>query len=104
MVSSATILIKTPTLKYYDKGFITKYTNYTKVEIFNAGVAILTLKIYENKICKDTFECQSLKSFNAEYFSSNYKDDFIKELFEKNEKNTIFRDKTNSILIKIKRD
>lgn len=103
-MSSATILIKTPSLKYYDKGFISIYNDYTQVEILSAGTTILNLKMYNNRICRDTFECQSFKSFNKEFLSGEYKDSFIKELFEKKEKNTIFRDKKNSILIKILRD
>ncbi|XOB62073.1 hypothetical protein ACMC56_15965 [Campylobacterota bacterium DY0563] len=104
MVSSATILIKTPKLKFYDKGFISIYNNYTQVEILTAGTTILKLKMYEDKICKDFYSCQSFKSFNKEFLNENYKETFIKDLFERNEKNTIFRDKENNILIKIQRD
>jgi len=104
MVSSATILIKTPKLKFYDKGFISRYKNYTEVEILSAGTVVLKLKLYKDKICRDTFRCQNYKTFNKEFLSNEYKDIFIKELFEKNEKNTIFRDRKNSILIKILRD
>lgn len=78
---SATILIKTPTLKFYDKGFIKIYPNHTHVTIFSAGTAVLELKIYENRICKDTFECQSFKAFNKAYLHASYEDDFIKKLF-----------------------
>lgn len=104
LVSSATILIKTPKLKFYDKGFISKFQNYTEVQILSAGTAVLKLKIYEDKLCRDTFECQTLDSFNREYLSSSYEDNFLKELFEKDEKEIIFKDKENSILIKIKKD
>lgn len=104
VVSSATILIKTPKLKFYDKGFISIYNNYTQVEVLSAGTTILELKIYKDKVCKDSYNCQSFKSFNKEFLNENYKETFIKELFEKNEKNTIFRDKKNNILIKILRD
>lgn len=91
-------------MKFYDKGFISKYQNFTKVEVFNAGVAVLSLKLYDNQVCHDTFECQSSKVFNAEYLSTTYKENFLKELFEKKEKEIIFRDKKNGILIKIKKD
>lgn len=104
VVSSATILIKTPKLKFYDKGFISIYNNYTQVEVLSAGVTVLKLKMYGDKICKDTFECQDFNTFNKEFLSSDYKNTFIKELFEKKEKNTVFRDKKNSILIKIQKD
>ena len=34
------------------------------------------MKIYEDKICRATFECQDLKTFNKENLSSTYEDDF----------------------------
>lgn len=104
VVSSATILIKTPKLKFYDKGFISIYNNYTQVEVLSAGVTVLKLKMYDDKICKDTFACQDFKTFNKEFLSVDYKNTFIKELFEKKEKNTVFRDTQNNILIKIQKD
>ena len=97
-------MIKTPKMKFYDKGFITKSRDYTKVQIFSAGTSVLSLKIYDNQICKDTFKCQSLKSFNDEFLNKSYKDTFIKELFDNEDKEIIHRDKKNNILIKIKKD
>lgn len=91
-------------MKFYDKGFIFKYDDYTQVQIFSAGTAILDLKIYDDKICRSTFKCQDLKSFNSENLSSSYPDNFLKELFERNEKEVVFSDKPNNILIKILRD
>ncbi len=101
---SATILLKTPTMKFYDKGFITKYSDHTQVQIFSAGNMVLSLDIYEDRICKSTFECLSLKEFNKQNLNASYKDTFIKELFEKADKNVIFKDKKAGILIKIIRD
>jgi len=91
-------------MKFYDKGFIYKYKDFTQVQIFNAGTAILDMKIYEDKICRATFKCQDLKTFNKENLSSSYADNFLKELFERNERNTTHKDIENDILIKIKRD
>lgn len=102
--NSATILIKTPKMKFYDKGFISKYEDYTQVQIFSAGTVVLNLKIYDNQICRDTFECQSLKAFNRQNLDKSYDDMFLKELFDKNEKEVIYRDKQKGILIKILRD
>lgn len=102
--SSATILLKTPALKYYDKGFITKYDNYTQVQIFSAGISILNLKLYEDKVCSDTFSCLDNKSFNKQYLHKSYEGPFLKKLFEKEDKNIVFRDRENRILIKVKRD
>lgn len=91
-------------MKFQDKGFIYKYKDFVKVQIFNAGLAVLDMKIYEDKICKSTFECQDLDSFNKENLGKNYKTSFLKDLFEENKKESLFEDKENKILIKIRRD
>lgn len=104
ITSSATILIKTPAMKFYDKGFIFKYKDYTQVQIFTAGTVILDMKIYEDRVCRSTFECQDLKTFNRNNLHKSYDDRFLKELFERNQKEVVFRDKKNRILIKIRRD
>lgn len=91
-------------MKFHDKGFIYKYKDYTQVQIFNFGVAILDMKIYENKICKSTFQCQDSKTFNKENLSSSYKSSFLKELFDKEDKEIIHKDSQNNILIKITKD
>ncbi|QEP35543.1 hypothetical protein [Malaciobacter pacificus] len=102
--SSATILIKTPNMKFYDKGFIYKYEHYTQVQIFSAGTVVLDMKIYDDRICSSTFRCQDFKTFNKENLHSSYKENFIKELFEKNDKEILYRDKAHGILIKILKD
>ncbi|MDD2894943.1 MAG: hypothetical protein PHG81_02885 [Aliarcobacter sp.] len=91
-------------MKFYDKGFIYKFKEYTQVQIFSAGTAVLDMKIYEDKVCRTTFKCQDLATFNKENLSSTYPDNFIKELFERNQKDVIHRDKEHNILIKIIRD
>ncbi len=102
--TSATILIKTPTMKFYDKGFISSFEDYTQVQIYSAGKTVLDLKIYENRVCKSTFECESSKEFNKKYLHSSYKENFLKSIFDDKKKDTIFRDKEHNILIKIKKD
>lgn len=101
---SATILIKTPTMKFYDKGFISQFTNYTQVQIFSAGTMVLNLDIYDDRICKSTFECLSLKEFNSQNLDESYDEKFVKNLFDKKEKKIVFKDKEKGILIKITRD
>lgn len=91
-------------MKFYDKGFISEYNNFTQVQIFSAGTIVLSLEIYEDRICKDTFECQNLESFNREFLHKSYDKQFLKNLFEKEEQEIIHRDKDNRILIKISRD
>jgi len=91
-------------MKFYDKGFINKYDKYTQVQIFSAGTIVLDMKIYENKICKSTFKCQDLKTFNKENLNESYDEAFLKNLFDKNQKEIIHKDRENNILIKIRRD
>ena len=101
---SATILIKTPKMKFYDKGFVSIFPFYTQLQVFSAGSLVLDLKVYEDRICKSTFKCLSPKAFNEEFLHSSYKEDFFKKLIEKKEKKIILRDKKNHILIKILKD
>ena len=97
---SSVILFKTPTMKFYDSGFITKYDNHFHLQIFNVGQLILNLEIYQDKICKGTLQCMSVKDFNSKYFHSTYKDDFLYNPFL--QENIYFKDKKNNILIKVK--
>lgn len=91
-------------MKFYDRGFISKYDDHINVQIFSAGTSILTLDIFDDRICKDSLQCQSSSSFNKEFLHKSYKKNFLKELFSQNKKQTIFRDKQNHILIKILKD
>lgn len=97
-------MIKTPNMRFYDTGFINRYKDYTQVQIFAAGKSILNLKMYKNQICSDTFSCLDYKSFNKQYLNSSYENGFIKKLFEKDDKDIIFRDRQNSILIKVRKN
>jgi len=98
--NSVVVLLKTPLLKFHDKGFLTKYDDFIDLQIFTAGQLVLELKIYKDKICKDSFRCIDSKEFNSIYFDSSYKNDFLYELF--NKEKIYFKDKKNKILIKIK--
>ena len=91
-------------MKFNDKGFIFKFKDYTQVQIFSAGVAILDMKIYEDKVCKSTFKCQDLDTFNKENLSSTYPKNFLTSLFDKKDKEIVHKDIKNNILIRIKRD
>ena len=42
---SSTVIFKTPNMKFYDKGFITKYDDFIQLQIFNVGNLVLDLKI-----------------------------------------------------------
>jgi len=99
VTSSHTILIKTPNMKFYDKGFISKYDDYIGLQIFQVGNIVLDLKIYKNTICQSTLKCISAKEFNKKYLYNSYKDDFLYNLFS--QKKIYFKDRMHNILIKV---
>ncbi|MEA3553371.1 MAG: hypothetical protein U9R39_03080, partial [Campylobacterota bacterium] len=70
-------------MKFYDKGFITKYEDNVHLQIFNAGQMVLNIKIYKDEVCQGTLQCISAKEFNNQYFHPSYKDDFLYNLFSK---------------------
>jgi len=87
-------------MKFYDKGFITKYEDNIHLQIFNVGNLVLNLKIYKDEVCQGTLQCISSEEFNKQYFHTSYKDDFLYNLFSKNK--IYFKDRENNILIKVK--
>ena len=99
---SVVVIFKTPIFKFYDRGFITKYDSKIHLQIYNAGQVGLNLIIYKNRVCQSTFECMEAKEFNKKYLSSDYSDDFLYKLFNKNK--VYFKDKKNKIFIKVKND
>jgi len=100
--NSATVIFKTPNMKFYDKGFITTYDDYIHLQVFSAGTIVLNLEIYENRICQSTLKCLSGEDFNKQYLSKDYEDNFLYNLFSRN--NIKFKDKKNNILIKVIND
>ena len=92
---SSTIIIKTPTMKYYDKGFIFYYEDYVKLQLLNIGKVILDLEIYPDKVCKSTFKCISSQEFNKEYLHTTYTNDFLYQLFKRKKIN--YKDRKNNI-------
>lgn len=100
ITESHTILIKTPQMKFYDKGFISQYEDYIHLQIFQVGNVVLDLKIYKDTICQSTLECISAREFNDKYLHNSYKDDFLYNLFS--QKKIYYKDTINNILIKVK--
>ncbi len=102
--NTATIVIKTPTMKFYDKGFINYYDDHVYLQILSAGNVVLDLKVYEDEVCKDALRCMSSNEFNKQYIISSYEENFLYKLLTQNKKEIIFRDRPNGILIKILKD
>lgn len=98
------IFIKTKQLKYNDKCFISKFDDNLKLQIYNAGIVLVELEIYDDKICKN-YMCMSSKEFNEQNFGENYKDDFLKNILEDALKSDVnFEDKENKIKIEITKE
>ena len=87
-------------MKFYDKGFITRYDDNIHLQIFTVGQLVLNLKIYKDEVCEGTLQCISSKEFNQKYFHISYKDDFLYNLFLEDKIN--FKDRRNQIMIKVK--
>lgn len=98
------ILIKTKQLKYNDKCFVSKFDDHLKLQIYNSGVVLIELDVYNEKICKN-YMCISSKEFNEQNFGKNYKDDFLKNILEDALKSDVnFEDKENKIKIEITKE
>ena len=97
----AIVIFKTPSMKFYDKGFVKAFDDYVNLQIYNSGQVALNIDIYNDKICKGFLQCQSSKEFNKRFLSSTYKDNFLYELFKS--KKVYFKDKQNGIFIKVRK-
>ena len=91
-------------MKFYDKGFINYYEDYVYLQILSAGTVVLDLKVYKDEVCKDFLQCMDSSEFNKQYINSTYEKEFLFNLLTQNQKEIIFRDKENGILIKILKD
>jgi hypothetical protein len=97
--TSATVLLKVNGLKLYDKGFITKFNDKINITVFSFGEVILNLDVYKDRVCETTFKCIDSKTFNKNYLSPTYNDDFLYQLLL--QEKIDFKDKKNSIRIKV---
>lgn len=72
--TSKTIFFSTKDFKFYDLGFIKTYPNHTTLEIFNAGVLLLQMECYANKVCLNQ-TCYSKDSFMRRLLGDSHFDD-----------------------------
>jgi len=131
--SAATIIMKTPKIKFADAGYVRSNEDVVALELFSAGHAVGKFEI-ENLVCVDGEGCMRKSSFNEAYLNRHYPDTLMenvlrgKPIYEsenllKNEhgfeqhimneyveikykvspNQTYFKDRTNKILIKIKK-
>ncbi len=96
---SATIVFKTPSLKFYDQGFIERYEDSVRLTILNLGVVIADMTIYKDKVCKNFVLCYDGDVFNDNFLNKSYAKDFLYTLFTQDD--ISFKDPENGILIKV---
>jgi len=130
---TATIILKTPKIKFADMGYIRSNNNLVALELFSAGQAVGRFEI-ENLVCVEGEGCMRKSSFNEEYLNVHYPDTLMEDVlrgvpiydglnisknehgFKQNilneyvnikykvsENQSYFKDRSNGILIKIKK-
>jgi len=75
------IVMKMPSIKYADQGFISTSSGMTKVEIYSSGTAVMRLEITSSSVCSGSFACMSKRAFNQKFLSASYPDDTIGRIF-----------------------
>jgi len=72
------VLIKSPKLKFNDIGYILHNDDKVELQLYAAGVAVEKFSI-DHMVCIES-GCMRKSSFNAEYLSSAYDDDLLKDM------------------------
>ena len=78
---SAFIVLKTPTMRYADQGFIYENEDEVKAEIYANGQAVFSLRITPEKVCEGTFACVTHTQFNERMLSKAYPDGIVEKIF-----------------------
>ncbi len=78
---SAFIVIKTPTVKYADMGFISNTPSKIKVAIYGAGQPLMNLEINGMNVCMSTFKCMEKKDFNEKVLDASYPETLLENIF-----------------------
>ncbi len=130
---AATIILKSPKLKFADTGYVRSNEERVSLELFSAGQAVGKFEI-EKLVCVAGEGCMRKSSFNAEYLSQKYPDTLLENIlrskpiydgrnysanahgFEQTivdehveihyrvtDREIFFKDRKNSVLIKIKK-
>ncbi|MBN2722388.1 MAG: hypothetical protein JXQ77_06165 [Campylobacterales bacterium] len=78
---SAFITLKTPEIRYADMGFISEYMGSLKVQIYSNAQPVVSLDIYQDRICMSLFECMNKSDFYRKVFHASYPDDTLEQIF-----------------------
>ncbi|RLA59994.1 MAG: hypothetical protein DRQ78_09935, partial [Epsilonproteobacteria bacterium] len=79
--NTAFIVLKTPTFKYADMGFIYENKEDMKIEIYSTGQVLMSLIITEDSVCMSALECMSKEQFNQSVLSQHYPKDIMAHIF-----------------------
>jgi hypothetical protein len=75
------IVIKTPTLRYADQGFVYRGEDRVKVQVYVSGKAAFTLGVGK-RVCVDN-GCMSEKAFYRKYLHADYPEGTLAAIFLK---------------------
>ena len=78
---SAFIVLKTPTMKYADMGFISEFESQVNVDIYAAGQPLLSFEISRANVCMSLFKCLDKEHFNEKVLNVNYPPDVLENIF-----------------------
>ncbi len=79
---SAFIVLKTPTIKYADMGFIRTSSSKVEVEMYAAGQPLVSIEINGMNVCMSTFECMDKHDFNKKVLHASYPDMLLENVFK----------------------
>jgi hypothetical protein len=71
---------KTPSMGYADAGFLYRYQDFIKLQMYANGNPVVSLKISKENICMSFFECMDKEAFNKQVLSSYYPRDILEDV------------------------
>lgn len=130
---AATIILKSPKLKFADTGYLRSSDEMVALELFSVSQPVAKIEV-ARLICVEGEGCMSKSRFNAEYLSAKYPDTLLENILRSNPiykgrnlvenaqgfeqkitddgvdieyritpKQIYFHDRKNSVLVKIKK-
>ncbi len=71
---------KTPSVGYADAGFLYRYQDFIKLQMYANANPVVSLKISKESICMSFFECMSKEEFNKRVLSGYYPQDILEDI------------------------
>jgi hypothetical protein len=79
--NSAFIVLKTPTMRYADQGFVYENPDEVKVEIYSSGQALFSLRVTKDSVCTGVLSCMGKEAFTKNVLSPHYPSETIEAVF-----------------------